>query len=123
MGELVVALAPILLLALISIAASYVPLSYLAVGSLGLVALGSLFGLPCGLWYHVVLRRELLARGPLPRGWLWQPTHQHALLDEPARQRVRRWFVLGAVGFVVIVLGALLGVLALALWYRSGGAG
>jgi hypothetical protein len=123
MGELVVALAPLLLLALLSVLVSYVPLSYLAIMSVALVGFGSLFGLPCGVWYHVVLRRELLARGPLPKGWLWQPTQQHPRLDDAGRARVRRWFVLGGAGFVLIVLGALLGVLALAVWYRAGGAG
>ncbi|HEX5660086.1 MAG TPA: hypothetical protein VFX59_22980 [Polyangiales bacterium] len=123
MGELVVALAPVVLLALVSLVASYVPVAYLAASSLVLVGLGSLFGLPCGIWYHVVLRRELLVRGDLPRGWLWQPTHQHQRLDDAARARVRRWFVLGGAGFLLIVSGALLGVLALALWYRAGGAG
>jgi hypothetical protein len=122
MGELVVALAPLVLLALVSVLASYVPLTYLGVASLAMVGLGSLFGLPSGIWYHVVLRRELLARGPLPKGWLWQPTHQHDLLDAAARSRVRLWFVLGGAGFLLIIAGALLGVLALALWYRAGGA-
>jgi hypothetical protein len=122
MGELVVALAPIVLLALVSVLASYVPLSYLGVASLAMVGVGSLFGLPSGIWYHVVLRRELLARGPLPKGWLWRPTHQHDLLDEAARKRVRLWFALGGAGFLLIITGALLGVLSLALWYRAGGA-
>ena len=80
MGELLVALAPVVLLALLSVVVSYVPLSYLAATALFLVSVGSLLGLPCGVWYHVVLRRELLLRGPLPKGWLWQPTHQHSLI-------------------------------------------
>lgn len=123
MGELGIALAPIVLLALVSVLASFVPTAYLAIASLALVGVGSLFGLPCGLWYHVVLRRELLARGPLPRGWLWQPTRHHGQLDDAARARVRLWFVLGGAGFLLIVTGALIGVLALALWYRAGGPG
>ncbi len=123
MGELGLVLAPLLLLALLSLLINYVPLSYLVVASLALVALGSVVGLPCGVWYHVVLRRELLQRGDLPKGWLWQPTHQHRLLDAAARARVQRWFALGGAGFVLIVVGALLGVLALAVWYRAGGAG
>jgi hypothetical protein len=120
MGELVVALAPVLLLALLAIAASYVPLSWIAWTSLCLVGFGSMFGLPCGVWYHVVLRRELLRKGPLPRGWVWRPTHHHERLDDAGRARVRLWFGLGAAGFMLIVTGALLGVLALALWFRAG---
>lgn len=124
MGELVVALAPLLLLALLALGVSYVPLQFLVGASLLLVTMGSLFGLPAGVWYHVLLRRELLRLGSLPAGWLWHPTRQHHLLDEPARKRVRLWFMLGGAGFVLIVTGALLGVLALALWFRGdGGAG
>lgn len=121
MGELVVALAPVVLLALITLLVSYVPLAYIAASSLILVGIGGLFGLPAGVWYHVALRRELLRRGPLPPRWLWKPTDQHRLLDAAAQARVRPWFAAGAAGFLLIVLGALLGVLALALWFRAGG--
>jgi hypothetical protein len=122
MGELVVALAPLVLLALLALLVGYVPLSYIAGASVIMVVVGSLFGLPCGIWYHVVLRRELLRGGPLPKGWLWHPVQHHERLDRAGRARIRPWFLLGALGFGVIVGGALLGVLALALWYRAGGA-
>lgn len=122
MGELVIALAPIVLLGLLSLLVSYVPLSYIVGTSLILIGVGGLFGLPAGVGYHVALRRELLRRGPLPARWLWEPTHQHRLLDAAAQARIRPWFAVGAAGFLLIVVGALLGVVALALWFRAGGA-
>jgi hypothetical protein len=120
MSELVIVVAPLLLLGGIALLAHYVPLSLLAGASFALVALGTVFGVPSGIYYHVVLRRELLRLGPLPARWLWHPQRHHEQLAPAAYRRVRLWFVLGGLGFLVIVSGALLGILALALWFRAG---
>jgi hypothetical protein len=121
MAELIVALAPLLLLALLALTAMFVPLSVLASFALSLMAFGFVVGLPAGLGYHIVLRRELLRVGPLPRGWYWSPQTHHALLEGPAVRRLRPWFVVGAGGFLLIIVGFALAALALALWFRSGG--
>lgn len=121
MAELIVALAPLLLLVGLALTATFVPLSALASFSLALMAFGFVVGLPAGLGYHIVLRRELLRVGPLPRGWYWNPQTHHASLDGQAVGRLRPWFVVGAGGFLLIIVGFALAALALALWFRSGG--
>jgi hypothetical protein len=121
MAELIVALAPLVLLAGLALIAMFVPLQVLTGFALALMAVGFVLGMPAGLGYHVVLRRELLRVGPLPRRWYWSPQAQHHLLDASALRRLRPWFVVGAAGFLVIIVGFALAVLALALWFRTGG--
>lgn len=82
--------------------------------SAALSAVGCLVGVPCGALYHLVLRRELLREGPLPSGWLWHPTRHHGQLAATGRARIWPWFVLGALGFLLVMLGASLATLTLA---------
>lgn len=71
-----------------------------------LLATGAALGVPTGVLYHVLLARALSARGLLPEGWYWRPIELHPLLEEgPERRRVLLWCGLGALGFVVMVLG------------------
>src|SRR4051794_14130505 len=105
MAELIVALAPLMLLAGVALTAIFVPLEVLASFALALMAFGFLLGMPAGLGYHVVLRRELLRVGALPRGWYWRPQSHHPLLDASALRRLRPWFVVGAGGFLLIIVG------------------
>ncbi len=70
--------------------------------------LGMLFGVPAGFWYHLRLREALLRRPPLPDRWWLHPTRYHPDLDDSDRERVFPWFYLGAAGFMVSMLGALL---------------
>jgi hypothetical protein len=121
MAELIIALAPLLLLVGLALAAIFVPLSVLASSSLSLLAFGFLVGMPAGLGYHVVLRRELLRVGPLPRHWYFRPQTHHKLLDARAVRRLRPWFLVGASGFLLILVGFGLAALSLALWFRAGG--
>lgn len=122
MAELIIALAPLLVLAGIALLATLVPLAWIVSGSLALMVLGFVFGVPSGVYYHVLLRRELLRVGPLPKGWYWQPQRYHNALEPLAVGRLRPWFLLGAAGFGLIIFGFALAVLALALWFRTGGA-
>jgi hypothetical protein len=121
MAELIVALAPLILLAGLALTAIFVPLQVLAGFALALMAVGFVLGMPAGLGYHVVLRRELLRVGPLPHRWYWSPQSHHHLLDASALGRLRPWFVVGAGGFLLIIIGFALAALALALWFRAGG--
>lgn len=68
--------------------------------SVGLVA-----GVPTGFWYHVALYRTLRRRGPLPARWWLRPVPLHSRLREDERSSVLRWFVLGGIGFGVVVMG------------------
>ena len=70
------------------------------------MALGLAVGLPAGLAYHARLHRAL-GEGR-PRGWWLRPTALHARLAPSAWRAVRPPFVLGAAGFLIILLGCLL---------------
>jgi hypothetical protein len=121
-AELLIAMAPLLALAALALTAIFVPLQLVAGFALSLLAVGALIGLPSGLVYHLVLRRELRRLGSLPRGWYWHPQRYHDSLQPAAQRRMRPWFLLGAGGFGLILIGFALSVLALAMWFRSGGA-
>lgn len=83
--------------------------------NIGLVMLvaGLAEGLPTGFWYHVVLRRILIERGPLPRRWWIHPTRHHAQLTPEEHRRIRLWFVLGGIGYAVAVSGGLAAIVGL----------
>ena len=119
MGELLIALLPIVLVAGLALLAIFIPLKALAASSLALMALGLVAGVPSGLLYHVLLRRELLQQGALPSDWYWHPQRYHAGLGRVASARLRPWFLAGALGFLMIVLGFVLAVTTLALWFRG----
>ena len=77
-----------------------------------LLAMGLLEGIPTGLLYHWALYRTLRLRGPLPPRWLLHPTDYHVDLTEEESRRVKRWFYLGAFGFLLCVAGGLLALAA-----------
>jgi hypothetical protein len=94
----------------------WAPVSWLLGSAAGLLALGLVVGVPTGLQYHVALRRELLARGPLPPRWWVRPTAFHADLDDDQRSGVLPWFYVGGVGFVLTAGGCVvLGIAAFRL--------
>lgn len=67
------------------------------------LALGSLVaGAGAGLIYHLRLHRVL---APLPAWWWWNPTRQHARLDDGMRRQVMPWFYVGAAGFAGSMVG------------------
>jgi hypothetical protein len=72
-----------------------------------MLAVGLAEGLPAGLWYHVVLRRILAGRGPLPSRWWIHPTRFHSQLTPEEYRRVRVWFLLGGLGYTLAVGGGL----------------
>jgi hypothetical protein len=90
-----------------------VPPLVIAYVCLGMLATGFTVGLPAGFYYHLLLRRELLRVGPLPRGWYVRPFEQHALLDDEALSRLRPWWSIGGFGFLLIVLSLALATIVL----------
>ena len=119
MAELLIALAPLLALIGLALVAMFIPLPALVTAAFGLMGAGLALGVPTGLYYHVLLRRELSARGALPKGWYWRPQKFHAELDRTARRRLTPWFVAGALGFALINGGFALAVTALFMFLRS----
>ncbi|MDB4971250.1 MAG: hypothetical protein JWN44_6939 [Myxococcales bacterium] len=68
----------------------------------GLVALGMLVGVPAGAMYHLWLWRAVKPTG---RRWWLHPSGLHGQLGDANRGAVMRWFKLGAVGFVLAIVG------------------
>jgi hypothetical protein len=119
LAELLIALAPLLALVGLALVALLVPFQQLAAAALAMMAVGFVIGVPSGLYYHVLLRRELAARGPLPRGWYWKPQEHQRALDRGVSRRLWPWFAVGGLGFLLIMTGFGLAVTALLLWFRA----
>ena len=119
MAELGIALAPLLLLVGFALLVILVPLAVIAGAALTLMGIGLAVGVPSGLYYHVLLRRALKRRGPLPRGWYWNPQQHHEDIDPESVRTLMPWFLAGALGFGLIVLGFIVSVAALLLWFRA----
>ena len=75
--------------------------------TVGIMIVGLVLGVPTGFWYHVILYRCLQARIPLPRRWWVSPADLHPHLTEAERRRIRPWYRIGGVGFVLSVVGGL----------------
>jgi hypothetical protein len=82
------------------------------------ISLGVALGVPGGVVYHVLLRRELLRLAALAPGWIWRPTAFHGVLDERGIACIRPWFLMGGSGFGLIVLGTALLVVTLVTHFR-----
>lgn len=86
-------------------ALALVPWPWLLEAGAVVTILGFAVGLPPALVYHLRLRAALQRRGRLvPRWWL-EPARLHRHLEGDDRRRVIPWFVAGAAGFVVVVVG------------------
>lgn len=105
MLELLLVLGGLVVIGLIGLLAVVVtPPLMVEVGLWGL-AVGLLIGIPTGWWYHVVLYRALAARMALPPRWWRKPVELHPCLTPEEYQRVRPWFVAGALGFFLCLIG------------------
>jgi hypothetical protein len=69
--------------------------------------LGLITGLPAGFWYHVLLYRTLADRVPLPRNWWTAPVRYHPHLLQAEAARIKPWFALGGIGFLLSLAGGL----------------
>jgi len=87
---------------------SWVPWRVSLVAGAWLVAVGLGAGVPAGAVYHALLRRALLARGALPKGWIWRPIGLNRELTTAERRRVMPWCWIGGAGFFAVVAGQLL---------------
>lgn len=74
---------------------------------LWMLTAGLLVGVPTGFWYHVLLYRVLSPRIALPSKWWWSPVDLHLHLTGPELSRLKPWFTIGGVGFVLSVVGGL----------------
>ncbi|HEX9742098.1 MAG TPA: hypothetical protein VGA17_04845 [Nitrospiraceae bacterium] len=74
---------------------------------LATLALGLLVGIPTGFWYHVLLYRVLSLRMALPRKWWWAPVDLHPHLTVQELARLKPWFTVGGIGFILSMVGGL----------------
>jgi hypothetical protein len=107
MLELTLVLSAVVAVGLIVIVASIVTPGLIAEIGFGVLFLGLLIGLPTGFWYHVILYRFVSARMPLPRAWWLSPSNLHIHLTGIERRRIKPWYLIGGVGFVLCVVGGL----------------
>ena len=102
-----VILGAVLLVLLGSLSNRIPPVLFTEIG-LWLLVLGLIEGVPTGFYYHLVLYRILGPKGKLPPRWWISPQRYHVHLDEKERWVVRRWFLLGGIGFIFSVIGGAL---------------
>jgi hypothetical protein len=81
------------------------PTAWLLVAGAVTTAVGLVFGVATGFWYHVALARTLAPLGALTPRWWLRPVPLHVRLDQAGRERVLPWFYAGAVGFAITVAG------------------
>ena len=105
MAEALIVLSVVVLLLGFGLMAALLPLETLLAIGAGLVALGLFVGLPAGTYYHVRLYRCLEAQGGVPRDFFWHPTRYHADVPRAESRKFMPWFIAGAAGFVLILLG------------------
>jgi hypothetical protein len=113
MLEFLMVLGGVLGLAGLALLALTVPPLTLAYLCLGMLAAGFMLGVPAGFYYHLLLRRELLRLGELPRDWYIRPFRYHELLEDDALARLRPWWSLGGFGFLLIVIALALSTIVL----------
>lgn len=90
-----------------------VPWSTLLTVGLWTCAVGLLVGVPTAILYHFMLYRVLNPLGRLEKGWYWNAVKVNKQIPEPDWMRVMLWCYLGALGFVIVVLGIVIVVAAL----------
>jgi hypothetical protein len=111
MGEIGIAIGFLAAFGVLAAALAVAPTALLVAG-FWIAAVGLAFGVPTGLFYHVALRRSLLAVGALPEHWWWSPTSLHDGIPDGDRRWVLGWCYAGALGFLVTVFGCAMVALA-----------
>lgn len=107
MLELLIVLGSLVLIGLTGLLTVVVTPLLMVEFGIWVLAAGLLMGIPAGWWYHVILYRTLAARMSLPSLWWRKPVDLHPLLTPSEYRRMRPWFVGGAVGFVLCVIGGM----------------
>lgn len=78
------------------------------------VVVGFVGGVPSAFIYHLKLFQALRLSGKVPKGWWLSPMKHHETAGDEAQAGFAWAFRMGAIGFVVIVLGCLL--VGVGLW-------
>ena len=113
MLELLLVLASLVGLCVIALITVVVTPQIMIELGLWVLAVGLLVGIPTGLWYHVILYRQLALRTTLPPRWWRAPVELHPLLTPQEFRRVKPWFVAGAAGFLLCCIGGVAAIVGL----------
>jgi hypothetical protein len=85
----------------------------LIMGAIAVLLLGLVVGVPTGFWYHVVLYRIVATKVPVRRRWWLSPSALHVHLTDAEERRIRPWYRLGGIGFMLSMVGGLAAIAAL----------
>ena len=107
MFEITLVVVAVVAAGLIGFVATIVTPGLVTAIGLGVLLLGLVMGVPTGFWYHVILYRSLSTRIRVPRKWWLAPSALHPRLTEAERRRIKPWYRIGGVGFVLSVIGGL----------------
>lgn len=107
MLEIALVLATLVTVGLLGFLATILTPRLMTAIGLWTLAAGLLVGVPTGFWYHVLLYRILSARIALPQKWWWAPVDLHPHLTQQELARLKPWFTIGGIGFVMSVAGGL----------------
>ena len=105
MLEITLVLITLVVLGLGAITAAVVTPSLIATVGVGILLLGLAMALPTGIWYHVAIYRCVSAKVPLPRTWWVSPAGLHVHLTDVEQRRIRPWYRIGGIGFVLCLIG------------------
>jgi hypothetical protein len=64
-------------------------------------------GIPAGVWYHVLLYRALSRKIRLAAAWWRSPVQYHSELAAEDLARVKPWFTIGGIGFLLSLAGGM----------------
>ena len=107
MLEITLVLTAVVAVGLVVLLATVLTAPVMIMLAVGALLLGLVVGVPTGFWYHVVLYRIVSAKIAVPRKWWLSPSNLHVHLTDAEQRRIRLWYRLGGIGFVLSVVGGL----------------
>ena len=105
MIEITLVLIALVAVGLIGFIGAVVTPGLIAAIGFGALLVGLAMGVPTGFWYHVILYRCVSPKIPLPRRWWLSPAALHRHLTLAEEGRIRPWYRIGGVGFVLCLVG------------------
>jgi hypothetical protein len=115
MVELLLVLSALVMIGLVGLMTTILTPQVMLETGIWALLLGVIIGLPAGLWYHILLYRALAQRVPLPPNWWTAPTRYHFHLQHAEAARIKPWFAVGGLGFLLSLSGGLTAIAALLL--------
>lgn len=109
--EILIVFSAFVVLLASGLAVVLLPWQFLLISGFVAMGLGLALGIPTGFYYHVLLRRALLKKPPIPKQWWLHPTRFHDQVKDDGARRLFVYFYLGAAGFFLILAGAFIAML------------